>query len=1338
MPTTRRRSRRLIPLTATAALVLTAAVVPSAAAADVTHTIAEVQGTASQSTMIGATVTVEGVVVGDYRTGGFRGISIQAEGSGGATDATPGASDGIFVFLGTANSVPAAIPMAVGDLVRVTGPVGDFLTSTAAMGQSFVTQVSATATGAVEVLGAPADPPVPTALPDTVVGTAREPFENMLVAPTGDYLVASFHELDRFGSVWLSAGTAPLVKATAVERPGPAADAIAASNAARRIVLDDGVSSQNPIPQPYVDPADEVRTGDVAAFDVPVVLSEGFGLWRFQPQTPVSGATPADAKVSFVERNARPAVAAVGGDLTVAAFNVLNYFTTLAARGAETPEEFAIQKAKIVAAITALDADVVALQEIENAIMFGGATPDVALADLVDGLNAAAGSSVWGYVPTPTSLYGAGAPATDEIMSAIIYRSDVVTRVGESVADVDETVWDIAREPIAQAFTTADGDPFVVIANHFKSKSGTGTEPADGQGFFNPERVEQATALVAFADEVATAAGTTDVALLGDFNAYAQEDPIATITAAGYTDVMAAAPAEHSYTFNGELGSLDHALLSASFVERMTGAEVWDINADEWSGYEYWGAAAAVEATSVYRASDHDPIRVGITASTPPVTIDLLGINDFHGRLEAGGVVAGAAVLAGYVDAARAANPNTVFFSAGDSIGASTFTSFIQQDDPTIAALNAMGLEVTALGNHEFDQGRVDLDDRVLPASDFPYLGANVYDRVTGLPAYDDSFVTEVDGVSVGFIGAVTAELPSLVTPAGIASLEVKPVLPEVNRVAADLTDGDAANGEADVIVLLVHEGAATADPATATDGSGFGQIVTGASPEIDVIYSGHTHQRYAHLVPVDGWTAGLSRPVVQAGQYGEAIGRVTLTVDRESGEVLSNAAVVTSLAGSATPDPEVAAIVADATAVADVLGSVSLGQIAADLNRARTVAGSENRGGESTLGNVVADAQLWATSALGTQIAFMNPGGLRANLTYASSGATDPDGNLTYKEAATVQPFANTLVTMSLTGAQVVSVLEEQWQPAGAQRPFLKLGVAGLTYTYDPTGAAGGRITEVMVGDTPLDLAASYTVVVNSFLSSGGDNFVTFAAGTDRADSGRVDLQAFVDYVDAHTPIGPDLAQRAVGVQLVDVPTDGYLPGDTVTVNLSSLLFSGGEAQATEVTLTAGGSTLGTFPIDPTIVDATDEVGRAAVTFAVPQGLAGESLVVEVSTASGTTSSFAIPLAEVAVPTCTVDYSAVRLGRNFLAGVRVSNDTATTVRGWTLTWTYAQGEKANAGIGATVRQSGTLVTARSTGLTSTIRPGRTVSFAVIGKAPNGIGTPTGFALDGLPCAVTP
>ncbi len=973
---------------------------------------------------------------------------------------------------------------------------------------------------------------------------------------------------ERYGTVWLSAGTTPTVKSTELERPGPAADAIAASNAARRLLLDDGRSTQvTATTQPYLRAGEPVRVGD--GFDpigLSYILGYGFDEWRLQPTAPIDATTSADAKAAFTVLNPRPAEPAdVGGDLRLATFNVLNYFTTFTAddpdaRGAQNAAQFALQKAKIVAALSALDADVVALQEIENSTQFGDGTPDVALADLVDGLNAAAGSEVWAYVPTPAALVGPGAPATDPIMNAIIYRTATVAPVGESATQVDETVWDIAREPIAQRFTTADGSgrDVVVIANHFKSKGGgVGDEPADGQGFFTAERVEQAQAVLALATELEAATGVDDIAIMGDLNSYSQEDPIAALADAGYTDLVASrAAGQYTYTFDGELGSLDHVLASPSLAARVTGTAVWDINADEWSGYAYY--AATVEAGTVYRASDHDPILVGVEASST-LTLDLVGINDFHGRLEAGsGGVAGAAVLAGAVDSFRSANPNTLFVSAGDNIGASTFTSFIQQDNPTLDALDAMGLDVSALGNHEFDQGRVDVDDRILARADFPYLSANLYDRTTGARAYDASWVTDVDGVSVGVIGAVTEQLPELVSPDGIASLDVRPLVSEVNAVAAELSDGEAANGEADVIVVLVHEGPAGPDLADSTGDSVFGQIVSGLDAEIDAVFTGHTHQELAHLVPRTGDPSGLPLPVVQGASYGIDLAHVTLTIDRASGDVVANAAeIVPLVTGGFTADPEVAQIVADAVAAAEGPGNVSLGTITESVLRAVKADGSDDRGGESTLGNLVADVQLSATQGLGTQIAFMNPGGLRTDLLFASSGPADPDGNVTFREAATVQPFANTLVATTLTGQQVVDVLEEQWQPAGSSRPFLKLGIAGMTYTYDPAAAAGARIGAVLVGGTPLDLAGEYRVVANSFLAAGGDNFTTLGQGSNPTDTGQIDLQAFVDYMGANSPVPPDPAQRAVGVHLDAVPADGYAAGDTVTAALSSLQFS-------------------------------------------------------------------------------------------------------------------------------------------------------------------------------------
>ncbi|WP_243230583.1 ExeM/NucH family extracellular endonuclease [Microbacterium sp. CIAB417] len=1170
--------------------------------------IAEVQGTGGTSPLDGQTVQVTGVVTGDYRTGGYRGITIQTEGSGGEDHAAGDASDGVFVFLDALTA-----DAEIGDLVSVTGVVGEYY------GQ---TQISPAAASHVEVVTPDAGVPATTPLPDTVTGDAREAYESMLVAPTGTYLVASSHQLYNYGTLWLNPGELN-VKSTETTRPGDAANAIAAENRAERILLDDGWSSQvtsnaHPGEQPYFTADTVVRNGDAVDFaDAGYILQYGFDDWRLQPVIPIDDASDESYTATFTAQNPRTEAAPeVGGDVQVAAFNVYNYFTTLSsenpdARGAETAEEFAIQKSKIVTAINALDAEVVSLMEIENSIHFGKPA-DAALADLVDGLNDDAGSEVWDYVPTPDALLETD---TDVITNAIIYRKDAVTAVGDSATIVDETVWDNAREPIAQTFDV-DGKLVSVVANHFKSKSppsGGGTEPADGQGFFNADRVAQAQSLLAFTETIADTSGSSDILLLGDFNAYGQEDPIDVFAQAGWTDLVPAqAEGQYTYTYDGELGSLDHAIASPSLAASVTGTGVWSINSPEWSDRGY--AFGAAESGTPYRSSDHDPVIVGISSEIPPVSIDIVTINDFHGRIEADGAAAGAAVLAGAVQQLREANPNTVFAAAGDLIGASTFTSFIQDDNPTIDALNAAGLDVSAAGNHEFDQGWDDLEGRVQDRADWEYISANVFVTETGEPALAPSWVTELDGVKVGFIGAVTEELDSLVSPEGIADLEVRSVVDSVNDVAADLTDGEAGNGEADVLILLVHEGATSTEVESITPESALGEIVAGVDDSVSAIVSAHTHLAYNHVI--DG------RPVVSAGQYGENFGLMNLQVDPESKELLSITNEIKPLTQDGEPlypaVTEVQDIVDAAKAEADVLGAEKVGEITADFNRARQSNGSENRGGESTIGNFVADVQKWAT---GADLALMNPGGIRANLSYASTGVTDPDGNVTFREAATVQPFANTLVTLELTGAQLKSVLEEQWQPEGASRPFLKLGVSeGLVYTYDPSAAQGERITSITLDGTAIDPAATYVVAANSFLAAGGDNFATFADGANKADTGKIDLSSMVDWFDANGTATPDLAQRAVGVTLSPADADGYSAGDQVSIDLSSLAFSAGEANGTEVAVSLGDTVLASGPIDPAIVDTTDEAGRASLSFTVPDGVTGDQALTVSVAETGTT----------------------------------------------------------------------------------------------------------------------
>lgn len=634
-------------------------------------------------------------------------------------------------------------------------------------------------------------------------------------------------------------------------------------------------------------------------------------------------------------------------------------------------------------------------------------------------------------------------------------------------------------------------------------------------------------------------------------------------------------------------------------------------------------------------------------AVAEPVTINLVTVNDFHGRIEQLAPSGGVAALAQAVNQVRSANPNTVFAAAGDLIGASTFTSFIQNDVPTIETLNAAGLEVSAAGNHEFDKGWNDLENRVQNLADWEYIAANVYEKSTGLPALAESWVKEMDGIDVGFIGAVTEELPSLVSPAGIQDIEVRDIVDSVNAVADELTDGDDTNGEADVLVLLIHEGAGGTSYASATDTSTpFGAIVAGVTPKVNAIVSGHTHLAYNHEVPYAGDT-GL-RPVISSGQYGEKFSNMVIQVDPDTKQVLSmdNTTIDMYWDHDSVPttptvprytvpaDDPIKALVDQAVIAADGPGSVKLGDITADFNRAKLAGGAENRGGESTLGNFVADAQLWSAQRTdaATQIAFMNPGGLRADMVFA------PDGVLTYREAATVQSFANTLVTMSLTGDQIRQVLEQQWQPAGAARPYLKLGISkGFEYAYDPAAPAGSRIVRMTLDGVDIDPAASYRVVVNSFLASGGDNFTTLGQGTAKRDTGQVDLESMVAYMAEVKTASPDYAQRSVGITLPAAGARGYEVGTTIQVPLASLDFSTTEPRVQTVDIAIAGKPAGSAPVTQALPSVHGEgSGAATVAVTIPEGITGKApfgtkvnVPLTITTATGTEVEISVPVFE-------------------------------------------------------------------------------------------------------------
>lgn len=603
------------------------------------------------------------------------------------------------------------------------------------------------------------------------------------------------------------------------------------------------------------------------------------------------------------------------------------------------------------------------------------------------------------------------------------------------------------------------------------------------------------------------------------------------------------------------------------------------------------------------------------------VKINIVSINDFHGRVELNAPAAGAAVLAGAVKTIRDANPNTAFVAAGDLVGASTFTSFILDDNPTIDSLNAAGLEASSVGNHEFDLGWADLRDRIIPRANWEYLGANILDPSTSEPALTPSWIKDFEGVKVGFIGAVTEDLPSLVSPDGIADIEVADIVASVNAEAAKLTDGDPANGEADFLVLLVHEGAETTDVSSITPDTEIGRIVYGVDTSISMVVSAHTHLAYNHTV--DG------KLVVSAGQYGEKFGLTTLEVDRESKEVVALQheilPLLEAIPGTSPteyrplyePVGEVADIVDEAAEFAKVEGRKPTGEITADLLRAKTADARENRGGESTLGNFVADVHREITNA---DLSFMNPGGLRADMLYAGTDPDwDPDGNVTYAEAAAVQPFANTMLTMDLTGAQVRGVLEEQWQPDGMSRPFLKLGVSSnFSYTYDPTAGRGEHILTMTLNGALLEDEDVVRVGVNNFLGAGGDNFLTFRDASNVADAGIADLQAQVEWFQRNGKASPDFKQRAVGIEVIDGPALGEAPfhaGETYTLHLSSLIMA--ENPIDELQIVAGGEVIQTAALDNTPVAGWDDQGQATVTFTIPRDLPVGSTV---SVAAGPT----------------------------------------------------------------------------------------------------------------------
>lgn len=551
------------------------------------------------------------------------------------------------------------------------------------------------------------------------------------------------------------------------------------------------------------------------------------------------------------------------------------------------------------------------------------------------------------------------------------------------------------------------------------------------------------------------------------------------------------------------------------------------------------------------------PATVSAKKSDPPgqlVQLQLLAFNDYHGHVEANqagtvdGVPAGGGqYLATKLKQLRVGNKYSLTVAAGDLIGGSPAFSGLFHDEPSVESLNAMHLDVSSVGNHEFDEGVTELlrmqnggchpvDGCYFPnqpfvGANFQWLAANVVNEVTGETPLPPYWIKKFESIKVGFIGMTLEATDTLVAASGIQGWDFLDEAETANALVPILK----AQG-VDAIVVLLHEGGSQTPPpgdfnACVGISGPIVEINAALDPAIDVLITGHTHLPYNCLIPD---AAGNPRIVTSAYSFGRIVTEVKLVLDKRTNDVRRDLSTsVNHLVDRTTlsPDPAVTAVIEKWMPLYGAAGSTPVGTITANINRGMAANGSEDRGIESPLSNLIADAQLWATSSNGAQIAFMNPGGVRANLVYAES-AGEGDGVVTFAEAFTVQPFGNTLITYPMTGAQIISVLQQQCQPAGASRPFLHLGVSdGFTYDLSKTIVAGActsvTISNVKLHGVPLNPAATYMVTVNNFLADGGDNFTTFGTVTAPRLEGGNDLQAFINFLGTFSPVSPPGTDR-------------------------------------------------------------------------------------------------------------------------------------------------------------------------------------------------------------------
>jgi len=565
-------------------------------------------------------------------------------------------------------------------------------------------------------------------------------------------------------------------------------------------------------------------------------------------------------------------------------------------------------------------------------------------------------------------------------------------------------------------------------------------------------------------------------------------------------------------------------------------------------------------------------------AAPSPVDLQILSFNDYHGQVDPPtsgnasvpgltGTYGGSEYLATTLKNLRAGKKNSLTVAAGDLIGASPIVSGLFHDEPSVESLNAMQLDVSSVGNHEFDEGVTELlrmqyggcrtDSGCYlptpyPGAAFPWLSANVtwkdgvkapkpadgygswFQRSTGRTILPPTWVEEIDDIKVGFIGLTLEGTNLLVAQAGIKDVTFKDEVASANQAAADL-----AQRGVKAIVVLVHEGGVpptgvtydfpcTGDTGAQAISGPIVDIARNLDSKIDMVISGHTHQPYTCLIKDP---AGQPRSVTSAYAFGRLVTETTLKLDRRTKDVIRSSVMSANrpVARTVAKDPALTAILTTWQALAAPIANRPVGSITGEATKDITRAfgpgptfAPDNRAEESALADLIADAQLDRTAANGAQIAFMNSGGVRNDLTYTGSPAGEGDGNVTYGEAFLVQPFSNSLITLTLTGAQIERMLEQQFLTTRSRQVLIHGVSRGFTYSYSASAQFGDKIdpTSIKLNGVTIDPTTSYRVTVNNFLADGGDGFSVFSTeGTDRV-GGGIDLDEFVAWLGANSPV--------------------------------------------------------------------------------------------------------------------------------------------------------------------------------------------------------------------------